>query len=64
MNKIYNPDKKKWKDLLKRPTQSLSDIEDTVNTIFAEVKKDGDSALKKFTQKFDGVALDFKRWDK
>ena len=58
MNKIYNPDKKKWKDLLKRPTQSLSDIEDTVNTIFAEVKKDGDSALKKFTQKFDGVALD------
>ncbi|MGB5666442.1 MAG: histidinol dehydrogenase [Maribacter sp.] len=58
MIKIYNPDKKKWKDLLKRPTQSLSDIEDTVNTIFAEVKKDGDSALKKFTQKFDGVALE------
>jgi len=58
MNKIYSPERKNWKDLLKRPTQSVADIENTVETIFGEVQKDGDSVLKKYTEKFDGVALD------
>lgn len=58
MNKIFNPSKESWKELLKRPTQSVSDIEATVTTIFNEVQRDGDATLKKYTQKFDGVVLD------
>ncbi|MFS4455503.1 histidinol dehydrogenase [Maribacter sp. 2304DJ31-5] len=58
MQKIDNPDRKDWKDVLKRPTQTVSDIEATVNTIFEEVKVNGDLALKKYTQKFDGINLE------
>ena len=58
MNKIYNPKREDWEDLLKRPTQTVSDIESTVNKIFTEVQGFGDFTLKKYTEKFDGVALD------
>jgi histidinol dehydrogenase len=58
MNKIYNPKREDWEDLLKRPTQTVSDIESTVNKIFKEVQGFGDSILLKYTQKFDGAALD------
>lgn len=57
MNKIYNPNRSEWKVLLQRPTQTVADIEGTVNSIFEEVKVNGDAVLKKYTQKFDGVAL-------
>jgi histidinol dehydrogenase len=58
MNKIYNPIREDWEDLLKRPTQTVSDIESTVNEIFTEVQGFGDPILLKYTQKFDGVVLD------
>lgn len=58
MNKIYNPKKEDWKSVLKRPTQTVADIEDTVNTIFKEVEKDGDTILRKYTKQFDKVSLD------
>ncbi|WP_298485733.1 histidinol dehydrogenase [uncultured Maribacter sp.] len=57
MNKIYNPNKEDWKAILMRPTQTVADIEDTVNSIFKEVQEGGDSILTKYTKKFDGVAL-------
>ena len=58
MNKIYNPKKEDWSQLLKRPTKSVADIEMTVNQVFEEVQKEGDTALIKYTQKFDGIVLD------
>ena len=58
MNKIYSPDRAEWNKVLKRPTQTVEAIEDIVNSIFKEVKKDGDVILKKYTQQFDGVSLD------
>lgn len=58
MNKIFNPERKDWKDVLKRPTQTVAEIEDTVNGIFKEVRVDGDSVLRKYTKKFDDVVLD------
>lgn len=58
MNKIYNPSQADWKTILERPTQTVSDIEETVNTIFGEVQKNGDATLKKYTAKFDGVVLE------
>ncbi len=58
MNKIYNPKREDWKDLLKRPTQTVWDIEDTVNLVFNEVNHGGDEVIKKYTEKFDRVSLD------
>ena len=44
--------------LLKRPTQTLEDIELTVNDIFSEVRSKGDRAVAKYTDLFDGIKLD------
>lgn len=57
MNKIYNPKREVWKDVLKRPTQSVADIEDTVNSIFKEVATGGDAIINKYTKQFDKVSL-------
>ena len=58
MNKIYNPNKKDWAKILRRPTQTVADIEGTVNGIFKEVQESGDAILRKYTQKFDGVTIE------
>ncbi|MCM4166241.1 Histidinol dehydrogenase [Arenibacter antarcticus] len=55
MNKIYDPPKNDWPSILKRPTQTVADIEEMVNGIFLEVKNGGDKVVKTYTQKFDGV---------
>lgn len=57
MNKIYNPARSDWPEVLRRPTQTVADIEDTVTAIFKEVRQRGDATLKKYTEKFDGVLL-------
>lgn len=57
MNKINNPARNTWGDLLKRPTQTVADIEGLVNNIFKEVAEDGDIILKKYTAQFDKVNL-------
>ena len=58
MQIINNPNKKSWPDVLKRPTQTVGDIEGTVTQIFKEVFERGDEAIKEFTSKFDNVVLD------
>ena len=58
MKKMYNPKSEEWNTVLQRPTQTVADIEGTVNGIFTEVSQDGDLALKKYTQKFDGVVIE------
>ncbi|MEM0516787.1 histidinol dehydrogenase [Aequorivita flava] len=57
MKKTYNPTPETWSELLKRPTQTIADVEATVNDIFSEVKSKGDAAVKKYTQLFDGISL-------
>ena len=57
MRKIYNPDVKNWSDVLKRPTQSFEDIEDTVLQVFEEVQEQGDKAILWYTKKFDKADL-------
>ncbi|MGA1227233.1 MAG: histidinol dehydrogenase [Tamlana sp.] len=58
MQIIDKPNKNQWKDLLKRPTQTVDDIETVVNVIFKDVKKNGDTAIKQYTAKFDKVTLE------
>lgn len=57
MKIIKNPLSKNWEEILKRPTQTVDDIEATVNEIFAEVRSKGDQAIEKYTSLFDGIAI-------
>jgi histidinol dehydrogenase len=57
MNILYNPKKSEWSEILKRPTQTVEDIEQTVNQIFSEVQAKGDWAIAKYTELFDGTSL-------
>ena len=57
MNKIFNPDKKNWSSLQKRPLHCLNSVKDIVDEIFINVKLDGDKALINYTNKFDQVNL-------
>jgi histidinol dehydrogenase len=54
MKKINNPTKNAWSEILKRPTQSFADIEDTVKGIFKEIQQKGDLAVQKYSSLFDG----------
>jgi len=57
--KIYEyPDKNDWDELIKRPTLDAAALEQNVRQIMEEVKASGDAAVKKYTQQFDGAALD------
>ncbi|WP_431160185.1 histidinol dehydrogenase [Flagellimonas beolgyonensis] len=58
MQRFINPKQNEWEFILKRPTQTVSDIEGTVDTIFNEVKTGGDVIVKKYTTEFDGAILD------
>nr|WP_288935267.1 histidinol dehydrogenase [uncultured Allomuricauda sp.] len=58
MQRINYPQQKDWEDILKRPTQTVSDIEAVVNSIFKEVQDEGDTVIKKYTAQFDKVTLD------
>ncbi|MFY0630833.1 MAG: histidinol dehydrogenase [Flavobacteriaceae bacterium] len=57
MRTISYPNKQDWSEILKRPTQTVKDIEITVTQIFDDVERNGDSAVKKYTSMFDGVEL-------
>jgi len=55
-NIIY-PKKETWSEILKRPTQTVKEIETTVNQVFEDVQNNGDTAIKKYTKRFDKVAV-------
>ncbi|WP_272022508.1 histidinol dehydrogenase [Olleya namhaensis] len=58
MKTINNPEKATWSDILQRPTQTVNDIEATVTQIFEDVQRNGDQAVAKYTQLFDGAELE------
>jgi len=57
MKTIINPSKADWSDILKRPTQTLENIEASVTAVFKDVQRKGDEAISKYTTLFDGVTL-------
>ncbi|MCF6169270.1 histidinol dehydrogenase [Lutibacter sp.] len=57
MKKIINPQKDNWSILLQRPTQSIESIEDTVTSIFDDIKRNGDDGVLRYSSIFDGVTL-------
>ncbi|MBN2520666.1 MAG: histidinol dehydrogenase [Bacteroidales bacterium] len=57
MEIIKYPDKKVWETLLKRPLFETASLEEKVKAVLADVKSNGDAALKKYTKMFDKVEL-------
>ena len=57
MKTIINPLKKEWAQILKRPTKTVDDIEQTVSQIFNDIQKNKDTAVNKYTKLFDGVII-------
>lgn len=47
-----------WPELLKRPVMDLSDIEGRVAPVLAAIAAEGDAAVRRFTERFDGVELE------
>ncbi len=57
MNKILNPDRSQWPELIKRPALSVSGLYERVQTVLDKVKDGGDSALLALEEQFDHVKL-------
>ena len=57
MKNILYPKRNQWSQILKRPTQTVKEIEATVNEVFNDVQINGDNALKKYTKQFDKVSM-------
>jgi histidinol dehydrogenase len=58
MEQVFiNPLKKEWKEILRRPAFDSSSLESIVSPILLDVKQNGDTAIKKYAAKFDGVVL-------
>ena len=56
MIKIYNYDEISIDEIFARDIEDTSAIENTVSEIIANVRKNGDAALKEYADKFDGGA--------
>ncbi len=58
MKNIYiNPEKSTWQNILQRPAFDYRQLEKKVSSILEDISKNGDAAVKKYTEQFDGVTL-------
>jgi histidinol dehydrogenase len=56
MQLIQNPPENVWDSLIKRPLQVQDKLEVVVHEIIETVRRDGDVALYKYTEKFEGLS--------
>ncbi|MFN5310017.1 MAG: histidinol dehydrogenase [Candidatus Kapaibacterium sp.] len=58
MKKILTPERKDWAKLIQRPKISNKELYTLVHQIFADIKEEGDTAVKKYAQHFDNIESD------
>lgn len=58
MKTYINPSPDQWNDLAKRQTVATADLNETVKSIFNDIQKNGSSAVKKYTNYFDGISIE------
>lgn len=58
MEKICNPKREEWAGILARPQMKSDDLVKICKDVFAEILKDGDKALAKYTWFFDKVKVE------
>ena len=57
MNIIEYPKRQEWAGITARPHLDVSQLNDTVARVLADVRQRGDEAVKEYEQKFDHVQL-------
>ena len=57
MNIIRFPERSEWAGIVERPHLDVSQLNDTVASVLADIKKRGDDAVKGYELKFDHVDL-------
>ncbi len=56
--KVYiEPSKQQWKEIIQRPALDTRSLNDSVTGVLNGVKQNGDAAIKKYSQQFDGIFL-------
>ncbi len=56
--KIYNhPAKAEWKEIIERPQMDVSTLNGIVGEVLADIRQNGDNAVRKYEEKFDHVLL-------
>lgn len=56
--KIYfNPGSDLWNEILQRPLFSVTELENQVQSVLADIRENGIQAIQKYTEKFDGVFI-------
>ncbi|MDQ4119982.1 MAG: histidinol dehydrogenase [Acidobacteriota bacterium] len=58
MQVIRYPEKSEWKDIVRRPTFETASLESIVTSILDDVKLNGDSALRRYTARFDKAEIE------
>ncbi|MBA4408143.1 MAG: histidinol dehydrogenase [Odoribacter sp.] len=57
MKTYINPSKDSWTELLQRPLFSVGELEKQVQEILDDLKTGGIAAIRKYTEKYDGVLI-------
>ena len=57
MKTYINPNRNTWDEILKRPLFSVAELRDRVQDILTDIQNVGIEALRKYTEKFDGVFI-------
>lgn len=57
MEIIKYPEKKFWTQLLKRPTIETRSLDNTVSSIMHDIRDNGDTSVRMYTDKFDKISL-------
>lgn len=58
MKTYINPPKNSWDELLKRPVFSVDELRNKVQEILTDIRTNGIDAIRKYTEKFDGVFIE------
>ncbi len=58
MKLIKYPVRESWNDVLKRPTIDTTSLETAVQSVLSDIKLNGQSAVKKYTLRFDKVNIE------
>jgi histidinol dehydrogenase len=57
MKTYINPEENTWDDILKRPLFNVGELTQQVQVILNDIKTSGIEAIRKYTEKFDGVFI-------
>lgn len=58
MKRYINPEKTEWDLILKRPVIHIAELTGKVRTILSEIQAEGEQAVRKYTELFDGIYLE------